>query len=100
MKNSKIIEIVSFKGNGRGNDSQLTEKAQDFGKVLSEKFEGFIDRKFGKKDNGVWFDMVEWDSMESIEKAKTHINHHPECLAYFELCDESSIEIQHIEIIH
>lgn len=98
MKSSKVLEIVSFKGNGKGTDDQLAEKAQKFGEVLSQKFEGFINRKFGK-ENDVWLDIVEWESMDAIEKAKNKLYDHPESLAYFELCDEESINIQRIKLI-
>jgi hypothetical protein len=91
---SDAIEVVLFAVKHGTPDTLLRTKALAVTPVL-RMIPGFIDRKFGKSEDGKYIDIVYWTNLETAQKAAEQVMQIPVCLEYFSLIDESTMEMKH-----
>lgn len=60
---------------------------------------GYIKRWVVKDENGTWIDFVCWNSLDDAKRAAKSVLRIPVCLEYFNLIDESTIKMSHLEQI-
>ena len=91
------IDCVTFKLNATAEiDALLKESA-----VLSEWIKtrpGFISRRMGVDENGVWMDTSEWDSLANLKATSEAFMSAPEAAGLMALIDPNSVGGYHIEI--
>ena len=59
------------------------------------QLDGFLSREVLKGDDGIWMDLLHWESLETAKRAAEDVLKLPLCLEYFKLIDESSMEMNH-----
>lgn len=93
-KKTGAIELVIFKfkaGVSENDGIAAMKTLNDF----VEKQPGFISRKFAKKDNNSWVDLVFWRSLQEAETASKLVMESPQCLEAFKVIDDSSMQMMH-----
>lgn len=91
---SDIIEQVCFRARGPEADSRMAEAAWAAQPAM-ERLPGFVNRQFGRGEDGEWIDVVRWHSMHAARHAAQHAAHAPEIAAFFGLIDMASVRLKH-----
>ncbi len=92
---TKTIEIVMYRAKPEVSDAHLTELSDGFQREL-DGFPGYIRRRLLKDDDGIWIDIVDWNSMEEAMRASEQINASPLAAAFGELVEGESVKVMHL----
>jgi hypothetical protein len=91
------IDCVTFKLKpGTSVDTLMKESA-----ALSEWIKtkpGFVSRRMGVDENGVWMDTTEWDSMANLKATSDAFMTAPEASGMMAIVDQASVGGYHIEV--
>jgi hypothetical protein len=59
---------------------------------------GFVSRRMGVDENGVWMDTTEWDSMANLKATSDAFMTAPEASGMMAIVDQASVGGYHIEV--
>ena len=96
MTNDLAIELVQFKL-AQGKDEKAFLEASDEMMIDLKKQSGFIDRELLKGENNLWVDIVHWKSLREAEQAAKNVMSIPSCLKFFEMINQESIKMMHLD---
>ena len=96
---STTIEVVTFRVKAGISKEEAGEKLSTLNEIV-ETYDGFIKRIFSVNEEGQWIDIVHWTSKELALKAAEDVAKNQKAGAVFEIIDESSISMNHYEIIN
>lgn len=99
MSDTPILEAVLFKTKDGVDEAEFITTLAGLDAEL-EKMSGYIRREFFKDENGQWLDFVYWRSMEEAHQAAEAIMHVPNALKLFEMLDQTSLTMLHLNQIH
>ena len=88
------IELVIFQFKAGVSESEGIQAMKTLNNFVSKQ-PGFISRKFSKKGENSWIDLVFWNSMQEAETASKLVMQSPECLEAFKVIEESSMQMMH-----
>lgn len=91
---STAIEIVIFKPVAGTTQAQLTEAALAITPAI-EQLPGYVSREFGASGDGQYVDIVHWRDMAAAQAAAEQVMEIPQCMAFFRLIDEDSVQMLH-----
>jgi hypothetical protein len=91
---NEAIEVVIFKAKAGVTDSQLQTAALAITPILSA-MPGFISRDLGESEDGRYMDVIHWQDLESAETAAEKVMTIPQCIAFFDLIDQSHMQFMH-----
>ena len=97
MKNS-VIELVTYKLKTSVTKEQLAATHSDVNTFLVEQ-PGFMHRSLSEDSNGLLYDIVYWQDMETAKSAGEAFMAHKAGQALAALTDESSISMWHMEAL-
>jgi hypothetical protein len=92
---SRIIELAIFKTKEGVAHNDALNALLALNSILNN-FEGFIDRQLSKNEEGVWFDIVNWESMDLAKKASEEIMKHEKALDVFAIMNQESLQFHHL----
>ena len=96
---NQVLEVVVFKLAEGVSDEAFVQAAQEIETWLKTK-SGFISRRLSHNGEGVWLDLVEWESMEEAQTAAAEIMATSEGQAFGSKIDGESIQMYHMHTVH
>jgi len=96
--NNSVIELVSYKLKTDSTKEQLAATHSDVNTFLVEQ-PGFIHRSLSEDNDGLLYDIVYWQNMETAKKAGEAFMAHKAGQALVALCDENTISMRHMEAL-
>ncbi len=94
-----IIEIAQFKLGAGVNEEEFLQEAEEVQKNFLEKQSGYIDRELLKSDDGLWVDVLHWNSMEEALEAAEVMIKNPKTQGFILKIDSSSVKMLHLKQI-
>lgn len=94
MKTNEVTEAVLFKLKPNVAIDHAREALLGI-TAIAEKQPGFINRVLHFNEDGMWFDLVKWETMELAKQAAREVPQYPEAARAFELIDGASIQFYH-----
>jgi hypothetical protein len=94
--NNLTVELVEYKVKS-GVDEDLFLKASEEIMKDIRKLGGFVRREVVKGMDGIWFDILYWNSLSEAQEAAKKVMEHSSCLHFFQMIDESSIKMSHLQ---
>ncbi|OJJ22151.1 hypothetical protein BKI52_08930 [marine bacterium AO1-C] len=94
VQKTGAIELVIFKFKAGVSEDEGIQAMKTLNDFVSKQ-PGFISRKFSKKEENTWVDLVFWKSMQEAETASKLVMQSPKCLEAFKVIDESSMQMMH-----
>ncbi len=91
-----IIEIAQFKLVSGVSDEEFLKEAEAVQKSFLEKQSGYIDRELLKSDDGLWVDVLHWNSMKEAQKAAEVMMSDPATQGFMQKIDPSSVKMFHL----
>ena len=85
--NTQTIEYAPFSLKSDVSIDQLIEAADHLHSVFIGKQEGMISRELIQSENGVFADLIHWESEAASKNASSKVPGCPACAAYFELME-------------
>jgi hypothetical protein len=92
------VELVSYRLKDNISKEQLAATHNDVNQFLQQQ-QGFMYRSCSEDDNGLIYDIVYWQNMESAKAAGEAFMNHPAGQSLVVLCDESSLTMNHMELL-
>lgn len=91
---NEAIEVVIFKAKTGVTDSQLQAAASAITPILSA-MPGFIRRDLGESEGGDYMDVIHWQDLAAAEAAAEKVMTIAQCVAFFDLIDQSQMQFMH-----
>ncbi len=98
-QNGVTIEVVKFKLKEGITHAQGERKLLQLDECIKH-FEGFIERNLSSNEDGEWVDIVYWETLQQALAAAEQASKDPKALESFAVIDESTIVMQHYNLIH
>ena len=98
MKN-RIAEIAQFKLVAGTSDEDFLQEAEAVQKNFLEKQSGYINRELLKDKDGLWMDILHWNSMEEAQKAAEVMMSDPATQGFMQKIDPSSVKMLHLKLM-
>lgn len=93
---SPTVEMVQFRLKpGVDQDAFLTAVAD--AQAALGRMPGFVSREVLKNDDGLWVDLVHWQSYDQALAAAEAFGSHPELAAFGALIDETQMTMLHFD---
>ena len=92
------IELVSYRLKDDATNEQLAATHDNVNQFLHQQ-DGFLYRSCSQDDSGLIYDIVYWQDMESAKAAGEAFMNHPAGQSLIGLCDESSLSMNHMEVL-
>lgn len=92
------IEIVKFRLKSGIGDEEGRTKLLQLNQCV-EAFDGFIERKLSRTEEGEWLDIVYWTSKKAALAAAEQVAKDPKALQAFAVIDESTMSMNHYDLI-
>jgi len=96
--NNSVIELVTYKLKTGATKEQLSATHSAVNAFLEEQ-PGFMYRSLSEDSNGLLYDIVYWQDMETAKIAGDAFMAHKAGQALVALTDENSISMRHMEAI-
>lgn len=96
MKDNLTVELVQFKL-AKGKDEKAFLEASDEMMIDLRKQSGFIDRELLKGEDNEWIDVIHWENLAEAKLAAKYVMSIPSCLKFFEMIDQESIKMMHLD---
>lgn len=96
--NSPVLEIVSFRLKPGLSDQDFLALARATEAVVAAQA-GFTGRHLMRNEDGLWTDMVNWQSLDLATKAATVVMANPAFSPFAGAIDEASITMQHLPVL-
>lgn len=90
------IEMVTFKKKLEYNVEE-TKAAMEKSNVFVEKYNGFIKRIISVNEEGLFLDIVYWESKEHAINAAQKLQQNEEFMKNFEVIDFSTVQMKHFD---
>ena len=92
------IELVTYKLKSGVSKSQLEATHEAVNNFLADQ-DGFYYRSCSEDNSGLIYDVVYWQTMQAAKSAGEAFMNHPAGQSLMALCDESSVNMQHMEVL-
>jgi len=92
-----IIEIAQFKLGTGVSEEEFLQEAEAVQKNFIEKQSGYIDHELLRSDDGLWVDVIHWNSMKEAQKAAKVMMGDPAAQGFMQKIDPSSVKMLHLE---
>jgi hypothetical protein len=98
MKGEKtVIDLVQFKL-AKGVDEKTFLKLSDAAQTaFFDKADGHLGRELTRGEDGVWVDVIRWESLEKAEKASREFEKNPACQKLIQACDTDSMNVMRLK---
>lgn len=93
-----IIEVVTFKLNQQATAEQLTATNSAMQDFLNQQ-QGFQYRSLSCDEEGQWFDIVYWESMEAAKRGGEAFMKSAVCAGLMPLIDSGSVNMRHMDAV-
>jgi len=93
---SIIVEVAKFKLNEGLNDQAFIAEGEKVQEAFLNNQNGYLDRELLKDENGQWFDILHWASMEEAQTAARIMMQESECQPFVQMIDPQSIQMLHM----
>lgn len=93
---SIIVEVATFKLNEGLTDQAFIAEAERVQEPFLKNQRGYLDRELLKDENGQWFDILHWASMEEAQTAARVMIQESECQPFTQMLDPKSIQMLHL----
>lgn len=97
MNKKLIVEIAQFKLASGVTDKEFIKEAEAVQMDFLEKQHGYIDRELLKDKNGLWVDILHWNSMEEAQRAAEVMMKEPTTQGFMQKIDPSTVKMLHLE---
>lgn len=94
MQTVKAIEVVIFKTKVDISEDKAKEILMSLNPILSS-YQGFIKRQLSKNDDGIWHDLVHWESMEAAKNASNEIMKTEKAMSVFSIIEQETMQFFH-----
>lgn len=95
--NKTVMELVIFKAKPTYTTEE-TLKAMESLNAVIKQYKGFIKRSFALSEDGLWMDIVYWQSMEEAKQAAKDIMQNEVALKAFSVIDEKQMQFYHFTL--
>ncbi len=96
-KKTTVVEIAQFELASGVTDEEFIKEAEVVQRDFLEKQSGYIDRELLKDKNGLWIDILHWDSMEEAKKAAEVMIKNPKAQGFIQKIHLPSVKMFHLE---
>ena len=96
MPKNFIVEIAQFKLAAGVSNEEFLKEAEAVQNNFLEKQSGYIDRELLKSDDGLWVDVLHWNSMGEAQKAAEIMMGDPATQGFMQKIDPSSVKMLHL----
>jgi heme-degrading monooxygenase HmoA len=93
---SIIVEVAMFKLNEGVTDQAFISEAAKVQESFLKNQKGYLDRELLKDENGQWFDILHWASMEEAQTAAQVMMQEAECQPFVQMINPQSIQMFHL----
>lgn len=93
---SIIVEVAMFKLNEGVTDQAFIAEAEKVQESFLKIQKGYLDRGLLKDENGQWFDILHWASMEDAQTAARVMMQESECQPFIQMINSQSIQMFHL----
>lgn len=97
MDKSLIVEIAQFKLAKGVEEQGFLREADAVQKNFLKKQSGFIERELLKSGDGLWIDILHWNTMEEAQRASEAMLKDPACAEFIKKIDPASITMLHVK---
>jgi hypothetical protein len=97
--NSYVVEVVLFTAKPDVTEAQMREAAQ-YSAAELESLPGLLKRELLLNADGQWIDIGHWESLEHAMQALELVKEKPTIQAFFNLIDEASVQMFHLNPVH
>ncbi len=97
-RTTTTIEMVSFKLNDSATKEQLLATNPEMKTFLNQQ-PGFLYRSLSCDDQGQWFDVVYWASLEAAQQGGEAFMKSPVCATLMPLIDAPSCKMRHMDAL-
>lgn len=91
------IELVIFKAKPACTTEEVLKAMQSLNAILKQ-YNGFIKRSLALSEDGLWTDIVYWESMEEAKQAGKDIMQNEVALKAFSVIDEKQMQFYHFTL--
>ena len=91
-----IVEIAQFKLAASVSEEEFLKEAEAVQKGFLEKQNGYIDRELLKSEDGLWVDILHWNSMEEAQNASEMLLKDSAAQGFIRKIDPTTIKILHL----
>jgi hypothetical protein len=95
---SETLEIVRFRLNEGTNSSQFLEAVAQMNQSFLSKQAGFLNRQLAQAEDGIWTDIVHWESLQKAQEAMQIAETMPNLMHFMQMIDATSIRMEHITL--
>jgi len=93
---SIIVEVAVFNLNEGVTDQSFIAEAEKVQESFLTNQKGYLDRELLKDENGQWFDILHWASMEEAQTAARVMMQESSCQPFIQMIDPQSIQMFHL----
>ena len=93
---SIIVEVAVFRLNEGVVDQDFIAEAEKVQASFLKNQKGYLDRELLKNENGQWFDILHWASMEEAQTAAQVMMREPTCQQFIQMINPQSIQMFHL----
>lgn len=94
--NVSAVELVIFKPKRDVNEQKVQKAMESLNTIITE-FDGFRNRTLAKNKDGVWMDLIFWETMEDAKSASEKIMDNEEASTAFKVIDRKEMQFYHFE---
>lgn len=93
-----VVETSQFKTKPGVSDTQFLAASQEAHDGFLSKCKGFVSRELLKSDDGTWFDIVHFETMEDAQAAMQDFLGQSSTNAFEEAIDPATAQMRHFEV--
>ncbi len=93
--NAAVVELVLMRAKAGLSEAEV-RAAGDAAQPEMDALPGLLSRELLLSDDGLWVDIVHWDSLENAQGALKLAEGMPKLQHLFSLLDESSVQMYHL----
>lgn len=83
------VELAVFRTRAGVTADQVLGAAEEVNEFLKQQ-DGFLSRTLGRSEDGIWYDILRWESMEHVMLAMAMAAESPQCTVFYGLIDETA----------
>ena len=91
----KAVELAKFKLGSGVNVDEFLKASTNFGEKFVKTQPGFVSRQLIADSDGIWADLVIWESMEAARAVETAMHQSEYAGQYMSFLDPTSVVIEH-----
>ena len=94
-----IVEIARFQLLPDVDVSEFLSVHQDFHLNWVMKQPGFVNRTTYKDEQGIWQDVLHWETLEFAQQASEKLMKNPDAIPWMQMMDPESVDMYHGDIM-